>query len=109
MDSAQRCMMIPLASPTVASKLQEWHAESNRRRCDHIASVINHTLGDDVVGLLMISERHQVQFPADIEVFYVAPPGLDEFRRWLQNWMAQQQAAAAGGVPDDETEEHEIP
>jgi hypothetical protein len=38
----------------------------------------------------LISERHQVQFPADIEVFYVAPPALDEFRRWLQNWMAQQ-------------------
>ena len=90
----QRCMMIPLASPSVASRLQEWHAESNRKRYEHISSVIDNTLGDDAVGLLMISERHQVQFPADIEVFYVSPPALDEFRRWLQNWMAQQQAAA---------------
>ena len=41
-----------------------------------------------------MSERHQVQFPEDIEVFYIAPPALDEFRRWLQNWIAEQQSAA---------------
>ena len=46
-------------------------------------------------GLLLISERHQVQFPQDIEVFYVSPPALDEFHRWLQNWIADQQKAAA--------------
>ena len=48
----------------------------------------------DETGLLLIGERHQVQFPADIEVFYVAPPALDEYRRWLQNWAAAQQRAA---------------
>ena len=102
----QRCMMIPLASPSVASRLQEWHAESNRKRYEHITSVIDTTLGDDAVGLLMISERHQVQFPADIEVFYVSPPALDEFRRWLQNWLAQQQAAASAQASAN-LEEHE--
>ena len=87
----QRCMMIPLASPAVAARLQEWYAESNRRRYEHIASRIDGTLEEDAVGLLMISDRHQVQFPGDIEVFYVAPPALDEFRRWMQNWLARQQ------------------
>ena len=85
----QRCLMIPLTSPSVASRLQEWHAEANRRRYEHIASRIDETLPDDGVGLLLISERHQVQFPAGIEVFYVSPPALDEFRRWLQNWAAR--------------------
>ena len=89
----QRCLMIPLTSPSVASRLQEWHAEANRRRYEHIAARIDETLSDDGVGLLLISERHQVQFPADIEVFYVSPPALDEFRRWLQNWAARQQQA----------------
>ncbi len=91
----QRCMMIPLASTSVASKLQEWHSDSNRQRYEHIASQIDSTLGENETGLLMISERHQVQFPNDIEVFYVSPPALDEYRRWIQNWMEQQQAAAA--------------
>ena len=91
----QRCLMIPMASPTVAARLQEWYADTNRRRYEHIAARIDETLTEDGVGLLLISERHQVQFPADIEVFYVSPPALDEFRRWLQNWATRQQQAAA--------------
>ena len=91
----QRCLMIPLTSATVAARLQEWHAEANRRRYEHIAARIDETLDDDGVGLLLISERHQVQFPSDIEVFYVSPPALDEFRRWLQNWAARQQRPSA--------------
>ena len=91
----QRCMMIPLASPNVGSRLQEWHADSNRQRYEHIANQIDSTLGDNETGLLLISERHQVQFPVDVEVFYVSPPALDEYRRWFQNWMEQQQTAAA--------------
>ena len=90
----QRCLMIPMASPTVASRLQEWHAEANHRRYEHIAERIDSTLEEEGLGLLLISERHQVQFPADIEVFFVSPPALDEFRRWLQNWAARQQQAA---------------
>ena len=90
----QRCLMMPMASATVVARLQEWHAEANRRRYEHIASRIDETLTEDGVSLLLISERHQVQFPPDIEVFYVSPPALDEFRRWLQNWAARQQQAA---------------
>lgn len=103
----QRCLMIPLASQTVASRLQEWHAESNRKRYEYIASQIDTTLGEDAVGLLMISERHQVQFPGDIEVFYVSPPALDEFRRWIQNWMAQQQQRMAAAESDGAAVEEE--
>ena len=95
----QRCMMIPLASTSVASKLQEWHSDSNRQRYEHIANQIDSTLGENETGLLLISERHQVQFPSDIEVFYIAPPALDDYRRWLQNWMEQQQAKP--DAPDD--------
>jgi hypothetical protein len=42
---------------------------------------------------LIINERHQVQFPADVDVFYVAPPALDQFRRWLDDWVARQRSA----------------
>ena len=98
----QRCMMIPLASPNVGSRLQEWHADSNRQRYEHIANQIDSTLGDNETGLLLISERHQVQFPVDVEVFYVSPPALDEYRRWFQNWMEQQQTAAAAETESDE-------
>ena len=105
----QRCLMMPLSSPAVASRLQEWHAEANRRRYEHIANCIDSTLETDGVGLLLISERHQVQFPSDVEVFYVSPPALDEFRRWLQNWAArQQQAAVDAAMAASSGEEQDI-
>ena len=104
----QRCMMIPLASTSVAAKLQEWHSDSNRQRYEHIAVQIDSTLGENETGLLMISERHQVQFPNDIEVFYVSPPALDEYRRWFQNWMEQQQAAAQAARESTEDTEEEV-
>ena len=104
----QRCLMIPMASPNVASRLQEWHAEANHRRYEHIADRIDSTLEEDGVGLLLISERHQVQFPPDIEVFYVSPPALDEFRRWLQNWAARQQQAAVDAAGSQILDEDEL-
>ena len=90
----QRCLMMPLASEKVALQLQQWFTSSNRERYEHISCQIDETLRPSQVGLLLMSERHQVQFPEDIEVFYIAPPALDEFRRWLQNWIAEQQSAA---------------
>ena len=103
----QRCLMQTLISPAVATRLQEWFADANRRRYDFIAETIDATLADDETGLLLINERHQVQFPADVEVIYIAPPALDEFRRWLQNWTEQLQremAAQTGDAADAEPE-----
>lgn len=94
----QCCLMLPLTNEGVAARLQQWLAESTRGRYEHIAEQIDQTLQPDETGLLLIGERHQVQFPADIEVFYVAPPALDEYRRWLQNWAAAQQRAAEAGM-----------
>lgn len=98
----QRCLMMPLASAAVATRLQEWHADAARRRYQHMASRIDATLAEDGVGLLLISERHQLQFPPDIEVFYVSPPALDEFRRWLQNWAARQQRGVSPPLDADD-------
>jgi hypothetical protein len=98
----QRFLTLPLASERVARRIHEWFSESNRSRYEFIARQIDATLREHETGLLLINERHQVQFPADIEVFYVAPPALDEFRRWLQGWVAQQQQRPAGPEEDDE-------
>ena len=102
----QRCLMQPLMSPAVANRLQEWFAEATRRRYEFIAEAINSTLPEDEAGLLLINERHQVQFPADLEVIYVAPPALDEFRRWLQNWTEQLQREMSAPTGDSD---HEAP
>ena len=63
-----------------------------------MSSRIESTLGQGEVGLLVVSERHQVQFPADVEVFFVAPPALDEFRRCMEDWAARQRASQSASV-----------
>ena len=98
----QRCLMVPFTNDNVATRIQAWLAESTRGRYDHIAQQIEQTLQADETGLLLINERHQVQFPTDIEVFYIAPPALDEYRRWVQNWVARQQRAEAEAVQGEE-------
>jgi hypothetical protein len=104
----QRCLMGPLMSQAVAQRLHEWFADATRRRYESIAATIDTTLGEDETGLLFINERHQVQFPSDVEVIYVAPPALDEFRRWMQNWVEQLQESretpteADGGASVDD-------
>jgi hypothetical protein len=53
----------------------------------HIGAQISNTLKDGEAGILFISEGHRVQFPADMQVFFVAPPALDALRRWLDDQM----------------------
>ena len=90
----QRFLSLPLTSEKVALRIQEWFSESVRKRYEHIARRIDETLQETEVGLLLIHERHQVQFPDDVEVFYVSPPALDEYRRWLRDWISQLQTPA---------------
>ena len=98
----QRCLMVPIASEKVAVALNEWLVASNRTRYEKIGQRIDATLGENELGLLMISERHQVQFAKDIEVFFVAPPALADFRSWLQEWVAQQQKPPAEASPKEQ-------
>ena len=95
----QRCLMLPLSSEQVAVELREWFNDSVRRRYEHISARIDETLGENEVGLLVINERHQVQFPSDMVVFFVAPPALDEFRRWLDDWLARHRAEMEAESP----------
>ena len=84
-----RCLAIGLQSQNVIVRAYEFYSESQRRRNDYIAKQIDETLQDGEIGLVLMMEGHQVQFPSDIQVFYVAPPGLDEVKRWLREREAE--------------------
>ncbi len=79
-----KCLAVGLQNPKVFDRVYESYIEANRKRNEHIAQMIDETLKEGEVGILLMREGHQVQFPADIEVFYVSPPGLDEIKRWLR-------------------------
>ncbi|UCE97150.1 MAG: hypothetical protein JSV74_04045, partial [Dehalococcoidia bacterium] len=80
-----RCMSIGLQSQKVFSQVYESFMEIQKKRNEIIANNIDKTLKNNQIGLLLMREGHQIQFPQDIQVFYVAPPSLDELRRWAQN------------------------
>ena len=54
-------------------------------------------LGEGESALLIVEEQHELQFPPEVEVFYVAPPALDELHRWLRD-RQRAQAAQQGGT-----------
>ncbi len=101
----QRCLSVGLISEKATTTVFQSLMEVTGLRYQHIATRIDETLGEDESAILVIGDSHRVQFPADIQVFYVAPPALDELRRWFDDQMRQARAPEAGGpeAPDAET------
>lgn len=79
-----RCLMIGLQNPKVMTKVYEFYIETGKKRNEQLASKIDATLKENEIGVLMMRENHQVQIPPDIQVFYVAPPALDEIKRFVR-------------------------
>lgn len=79
-----RCLIIGLQNPKVVSKVYDSYVEIGKKRNEYIARKIDKTLEENEIGVLFMGENHQVQFPSDIQIFYVAPPALDEIKRWLR-------------------------
>jgi hypothetical protein len=79
-----RCLLVGLENPKVITRVYEAYIEAGKKRNECLTRRIDETLKADEIGLLLMRENHQVQFPPDIQVFYVAPPALDEIKRWLR-------------------------
>ena len=86
-----RCLATGLQNQEVLTKVYEFYAEAGKKRNEHIARQIDDTLKTNETGILFMREGHQVQFSSDIQVFYVAPPALDEIKRWLRDRAAKEQ------------------
>ncbi len=80
-----RCISVGLQNQRVFSQVYKSFIEVQKKRNELITNNIDKTLKNNQIGLLLMREGHQIQFPRDIQVFYVAPPSLDELRRWEQN------------------------
>jgi hypothetical protein len=83
-----RCMLVGLQNPKVITRIYDAYMESGKKRNEYIAGKINDTLDSDEIGILFMRENHHVQFPQDIQVFYIAPPALDEIKRWVRQHEA---------------------
>jgi len=81
----QRCLMAGLMSRKVIDLALNGYRESTSKRYEMMAQHIDQTLKEGESAILLVQENHSIQFPKDIQVFYVAPPALDEIRRWLRD------------------------
>jgi len=87
-----RCLIIGLQNQRVINRVYESYSEVSDKRNKYISATIDGTLNTDEIGILLMRENHQVQFPSDIQVFYIAPPALDEIKRWLRAHQTQPKA-----------------
>jgi hypothetical protein len=79
-----RCLLVGLLNPKVITKIYEFYSDVGKKRNESLAKKIDETLKENEIGLVLMRENHQVQFPSDIQVFYVSPPALDDIKRWIR-------------------------
>ena len=99
----QRCMSIGLISSKVQSAAIEGFQDTTQKRFEEISSRVDRTLSEGEAAVLFVREDHRVQFPSDIQVFYVAPPALDALKRWINDQIRSvAQAPVDAQQPDEE-------
>ena len=86
-----QCLATGLRNKKVISTVYDFYMEINKKRNEYLARRIDESLQSNEAGILLMREGHQVQFPADIQVFYIAPPALDDIKRWLRDREARTQ------------------
>lgn len=95
-------MAIGLQNQKVLITVYQSYVEAGKRRNEFIARHLDETLKPDEIGIMFMREGHQVQFPPGIEVFYIAPPALDEIKRWLRHREAKQAEEVTSGAGKSE-------
>ena len=100
----QRCLSIGLISGKVRTLALDSLQEITANRYEHVSKTIDETLKEGEVGALFAGEEHRIQFPSDIQVFYVAPPSLDALKRWINDQM---HAPAPPSEPTEPPEQSE--
>ena len=80
----QRVLSVGTASRKVTELALDGFRDTLAARYAAIGERISADLEDGERGALFIREDHRVQFGADVQVFYVSPPSLNEVKRWLE-------------------------
>ena len=83
----QRILAMGPASQKILQASLGGYQETLSARYKGIADRIKDGLDVGDCAVLFIREDHQVQFPTEVQVFYVAPPSLDALKRWLDDYF----------------------
>ncbi|MFC2038724.1 hypothetical protein ACFLUG_03025 [Chloroflexota bacterium] len=100
----ERHVLIGFISQKVADIVSQFFTDSSKKRYDFITGRIDESLQEKETALLFIREGHRIQFPADIEVFSIAPPALDDIFRWMRERQAAAEQAAEAPITAEQEE-----
>jgi hypothetical protein len=101
-----RCLSVRLDSPKVFTEVYEKYTQAQQKRTETIAKRLDDSLKTDELGLVLLRDGHRVQFPADVQVFYVAPPALDALTRYVRERLER---AMPAEEPGEKSPEHPAP
>ena len=87
----QRCLSIGLISSKVYEIAAKGYQEISAKRTSQLPKTINNLMNDDELGMLFISEGHSVQFPSDMQIFYVSPPSATDLKNAMTEKIKAQQ------------------
>jgi len=81
----RNCLQV-VETRKVFEQIFAYYAELLNSRFQYIIDVIEKNLTQDEAGLLILREEDRVrlQFPDDIEVFFVTPPAYDDILKWIR-------------------------
>jgi hypothetical protein len=94
-----RCLSLGLQSQKAFSQIYKFYNEAIKTRDEALSKKVNELLKDDESAVLIMAEGHHVKIPDDVSTFYIAPPALDELKRWMRDNKAKQEE-----TPSEETE-----
>jgi hypothetical protein len=83
-----RCLASGLRTQKVFTFCYESYVKAQEQRNEFITKKISETLVAEEAAILIMREGHHIQFPIDLQVFYVSPPALDEIRRLVREQEA---------------------
>ena len=69
----------------VYDKLTAELKDAGDRRNDAMYKKILDSIGENDIVILMLQEGHKIQFPNDINVFYVSPPALNDLEKYVRD------------------------
>ena len=79
------CSSAGVTSEKVYSLIINNLEDTTNKRWAHASKTIDELIPKDDAALLIVNQNHKIQFPEDMQVFYISPPSFDAVKRWVDN------------------------
>ena len=79
----QRCLSIGIMSEKVPKIVLDGYTQISTQRSELLTKKINESIPEGGCAIIFTLEESKIQFPEDIQVFYISPPSLNEIKNWI--------------------------